>query len=269
MKRILFAFILIVSVNAVAQNTTVPEELKPFIMPGYEVMDVVKGDLNKDKLDDYLLVLKTAGEDTFLFDNTDWDAHRPLLLIIRQANGTLKTVAVNNELIFCKNCGGVMGDPYQGLTIKSGEFTADLYGGSSWRWAESFTFRYDAVKKNWFLQKHKSTSFQSGDPERTMNESVISRSETGDISIEKFTPHYNADSSSWKVKAAKTYFYNSPVIGSKPGKAYLVKGNKVVSFKQFRNFVECSFTNSKGTVTTGYILKKDLELLAAGKPSGL
>lgn len=269
MNKILLAITLMVSVNIVAQNTTIPEELKPFIMPGYEVMDVVKGDLNRDKLDDYLLVLKTAGEDSFSFDNTDWDAHRPLLLIIRQANGTLKTVAVNNELIFCKNCGGVMGDPYQGLTIKPGEFTADLYGGSSWRWAESFTFRYDAVKKNWFLQTHKSTSFQSGDPERTMNESVISRSETGDISIEKFTPHYNADSSSWKVKAAKTYFYNSPVIGSKPGKAYLVKGNKVVSFKQFRNFVECSFTNSKGTVTTGYILKKDLELLAAGKPSGL
>lgn len=269
MNKILLAITLMVSVNIVAQNTTIPEELKPFIMPGYEAMDVVKGDLNKDKRDDYLLVLKTAGEDSFSFDNTDWDAHRPLLLIIRQANGTLKTVAVNNELIFCKNCGGVMGDPYQGLTIKPGEFTADLYGGSSWRWAESFTFRYDAVKKNWFLQTHKSTSFQSGDPERTMNESVISRSETGDISIEKFTPHYNADSSSWKVKAAKTYFYNSPVIGSKPGKAYLVKGNKVVSFKQLRNFVECSFTNSKGTVTTGYILKKDLELLAAGKPSGL
>lgn len=269
MNKILLAITLMVSVNIVAQNTTIPEELKPFIMPGYEAMDVVKGDLNKDKRDDYLLVLKTAGEDTFSFDNTDWDAHRPILVIIRQANGTLKTIAVNNELIFCKNCGGVMGDPYQGLVIKPGEFTADFYGGSSWRWAESFTFRYDAVKKNWFLQTHKSTSFQSGDPDKTMNESVISRTEMGDISIEKFTPHYNADSSSWKVKAAKTYFYSSPVIGSRPGKAYLVKGNKVVSFKQFRNFVECSFTNSKGTVTTGYILKKDLELLAAGKPSGL
>ena len=101
-----------------------------------------------------------------------------------------------------------------------------------------------------------------------MNESVISRPEIGDISIDKFTPHYNADSSSWKVKAAKTYFYNSPAIGSKPRKAFLVKGNTVVSFKQFRNFVECSFTNSKGTVTSGYILKKDLELQATGKPSG-
>ena len=269
MNKILLAITLMVSVNIVAQNTTIPEELKPFIMPGYEAMDVVKGDLNKDKRDDYLLVLKTAGEDTFSFDNTDWDAHRPILVIIRQANGTLKTIAVNNELIFCKNCGGIMGDPYQGLVIKPGEFTADFYGGSSWRWAESFTFRYDAVKKNWFLQTHKSTNFQSGDPDKTMSESIISRTEMGDISIEKFTPHYNADSSSWKVKAAKTYFYSSPVIGSRPGKAYLVKGNKVVSFKQFRNFVECSFTNSKGTVTTGYILKKDLELLAAGKPSGL
>lgn len=269
MKKGIALLSLLFSIDSFSQEMSIPDELKPFIMPGYEAMDVVKGDLNKDKRDEYLLVLKTAGEDTFSFDNTDWDAHRPILVIIRQANGTLKTVAVNNELIFCKNCGGVMGDPYQGLVIKPGEFTADFYGGSSWRWAESFTFRYDAVKKNWFLQTHKSTSFQSGDPDKTMNESIISRTEMGDISIEKFTPHYNADSSSWKVKAAKTYFYNSPVIGSKPGKAYLVKGNKVVSFKQFRNFVECSFTNSKGTVTTGYILKKDLELLAAGKPSGL
>jgi hypothetical protein len=269
MKKSIALLSLLFCVESFSQEISIPDELKPFIMPGYEVLDVVKGDLNNDKRQDYLLVLKTAGEDTFSFDNTDWDANRPLLLITRQANGTLKTVAVNNELIFCKNCGGVMGDPYQGLVIKPGEFTAELYGGSSWHWEETFTFRYDAVKKNWFLQTHKSVSFQSGDPEKTMNESVISRSEIGDISIEKFTTNYNADSSSWKVKAPRTYFFKSPVIGSKPGKAYLVKGNKLISFKQFRNFVECSFTNSKGTVTTGYILKKDLELLEAGKPSGL
>ena len=268
MKKSIALLSLLFCVESFSQEISIPDELKPFIMPGYEVLDVVKGDLNNDKKQDYLLVLKTAGEDTFSFDNTDWDAHRPLLLITRQANGTLKTVAVNNELIFCKNCGGVMGDPYQGLVIKPGEFTADHYGGSSWRWAETFTFRYDAVKKNWFLQTHKSTSFQSGDPEKTMSESLISRSEIGDISIDKFTPHYNADSSTWKVKAVKTYFYNSPVIGSRPGKAYLVKGNVVVSFKQFRNFVECSFTNAKGTVTTGYILKKDLQLTEARKPTG-
>jgi hypothetical protein len=268
MKKSIALLSLLFCVESFSQEISIPDELKPFIMPGYEVLDVVKGDLNNDKKQDYLLVLKTVGEDTFSFDNTDWDAHRPLLVITRQANGTLKTAAVNNELIFCKNCGGVMGDPYQGLMIKPGEFTADLYGGSSWRWAESFTFRYDAVKKNWFLQTHKSTSFQSGDPEKTMSESVIRRSEIGDISIDKFTPHYNADSSTWKVKAVKTYFYYSPVIGSRPGKAYLVKGNVVVSFKQFRNFVECSFTNSKGTVTTGYILKKDLQLTEARKPTG-
>lgn len=268
MNRNFLVIALLISANICAQNIAVPDELKSFIMPGYEVLDVVKGDLNNDKKQDYLLVLKTAGEDTISFDNTVWDAHRPLLVITRQPNGTLKTVAVNNELIFCKNCGGVMGDPYQGLVIKPGEFTADLYGGSSWRWAETFTFRYDAVKKNWFLQTHKSTSFQSGDPEKTMNESVISRSEIGDITIEKFTTHYNADSSTWKVKSAKAYFYTNPLIGSKPKKAYLVKGNEFVSYKQFRNFVQCSFTNTKGTVTSGYILKKDLQLVEARKPSG-
>jgi hypothetical protein len=265
MKRIIFLALMLVAINAYAQNITVPEELKPFIMPGYEVLDVVKGDLNKDKLDDYLLVLKTTGEDSISIDNPDWDAHRPLLLILRQANGTLRMAAMNNELILCKHCGGIMGDPYQGLTVKPGEFTADFYGGSSWRWGEGFTFQYDAAKKNWFLQKHQSASFHSGDPENTTTSSVISRTEIGNVSIEKFTPQYNSEIGMWQVNAVKTFFYSSPNLRSKPGKAFLLKGDRLKSIKSFKNFVYASFTNKGGVTTSGYLLKKDLQKILFGK----
>lgn len=265
MKRIFFISALLISINIYAQSTIVPDELNPYIMPGYVVLDVVKGDLNRDKLDDYLLVLKTAGEDSISFDNPDWDAHRPLLLIIRQANGTLRMAAMNNELILCKHCGGVMGDPYQGLTVKPGEFTADFYGGSSWRWGEGFTFKYDAAKKNWFLQTHKSTSFQSGDPDNTTTASVITRTEIGDISLEKFTPQYNSEIGMWRIIAVKTFFYSSPKLSSKPGKAFLLKGDRVKSIKSFKNFVYASFTNKSGTTTSGYLLKKDLQKILFGK----
>jgi hypothetical protein len=252
-----------------AQNTEIPSELKPFVKQGYNVLDFAKEDMNADGRPDYILILKTTKEDTMSFDNPDWDASRPLLLIIRQSNGTLKSVANNSELILCRQCGGVMGDPYQGINTKPGEFTVDFYGGSSWRWSASYTFVYDKVKKNWFMQTHASSYFQSGDPETTMEESTINRDEAGDISLQNFSPYYNADSSSWKVNAAKTWFYASPELKTEPKKAYLVKGDNIVSVKNFKNFIECNYTNSKGTITSGYILKKDLTILQSRKPKAM
>lgn len=262
-------FFIICFFSAQAQDIELPAELKPYVLQGYQVMDLVKGDLNSDKLDDYILILKTAGEDTLTFENPDWEAVRPLLIIIRQPNGKLQSVASNTSVVLCKHCGGVMGDPYQGITIKPGEFSIDFYGGSSWRWSVNYTFRYDAVKKNWYLQSHESSSFQSGDPENTTEETIINRTEIGDVLFEKFTPSYNADNSAWKVTAAKTYFYKSPDLQSKPKKTYLVKGNAVVSFKQFKNFIHCSFTNAKGTTTTGFLLKKDLLLMKNGNQKAI
>lgn len=203
------------------------------------------------------------------FDNVDWEAPRPLLLLIAQADGSLKAAASNTSLVLCKQCGGMMGDPYQSTTIKPFQFVIDFYGGSSWRWSTSYTFRYDKVKKDWFLYSDASTSFQSGDPDNTTEHSIVMRKETGDISLQNFTPYYNADSSIWKVNAAKAFFYRSPQLGSGPKKLYLVKGDIVNSYKKLNNFIQCSFTNAKGVTTSGYILKRDLLLIEANKPKAI
>ncbi len=269
-KNILsIAFILIPGLTSLAQKTDIPAELKPFIMPGYEVLDYAKEDMNNDKLPDYILILKSKEEETMTFDNANWDAGRPLLILTRKTNGSLQAAAINHNLVLCKNCGGVMGDPYQNLNVKPGEFTVDFYGGSSWRWTESYTFRFDKIKKNWFLELHNSSYFQSGDPEATMEETFIRRNETGNIKLDEFSPYYNTDNREWKVKAVKTYFYTSPELRSKPKKAFLVKGDKLTSARNFTNFIFCTYTNRKGEITSGYILKKDLQLLQTKKPKAL
>ncbi|MEQ1678325.1 MAG: hypothetical protein ABL876_16600 [Chitinophagaceae bacterium] len=248
-----------------AQEKEVPKELLPYILEGYEVLDFTIGDLNGDKLTDYVLILKSKGEDSASFDNEEWEIARPVLLLLRQPGGGLKSVASNTEVVPCRLCGGMMGDPYQALEIRTNEFAISSYGGSSWRWAETVTFRYDKLKKNWYLQTHDITSFQAGDPDNTTTNTIIDRSETGDIAFSKYTQYYNKDSSQWKVNVPKTFFYESPVLQSKPRKAYLLKGDVVQGYKKFKNFIECTFENSKGALTTGFILRKDLVLVPVSK----
>jgi hypothetical protein len=117
--------LLTVSFFAKAQKgdeITVPEKIKPFITRGYEALDIMDKDLNGDGLKDYVLVLKLKGEDTISFDNPQWDAVRPLLLITGQPGNKFKLFATNKEIIYCRNCGGSMPDPYEGIETLPNEF---------------------------------------------------------------------------------------------------------------------------------------------------
>lgn len=257
----LSALLLFVCSSVQAQEKKLPKELSPFVTPGNEMLDFIKADLNGDSRMDYVLILKSAGEDTLTFDNENWDAGRPLLLITRQADNKLKLALTNEDVVLCRHCGGAMGDPYMGITAKAGEFTLDFYGGSSWKWGNTLTFRYDKLKKGWYLQKDVQTSSHPTKTGYEETTTTIDRYEIGDISLENYVPLYNSDSSNRKVIVAKTFFYDSPNLRSAPRKGYLLKGDIVRSFRQFRNFIECIYDNGKGAITNGFILRKDLELV--------
>ena len=259
MHKLLTAAFLAISVTAKAQKTDTPmtpPEASPFILKGYEALDYVAGDLNGDGKKDAILILKQPGEDTAM--DLDNAPDRPLLVLIRQADGKLKQVARNDNAIMCRQCGGVFGDPYAGTTIAANGFILSFYGGSGWRWGNDYKFVYRSAKKNWYLVKENSTNYHAADPEHPTKNAVIEEAEFGETSLFSFKSAVEFDESEWKVTAVKTYFYSSPKLGSKPRKGYLLKGNKVSAIRQLKNFIEISFENDKGEFTEGYILRKDL-----------
>ena len=244
---------LLITNTLLAQPKILPEEAKAFVLPGYEMLDYVIGDINNDKKPDALLVLKQTGEDSI-----DTDPCRPLLVLTRQVNGTLVKAAQSDSAILCRHCGGVFGDPYEGISIQKNVFTISFYGGSSWRWAYRYTFSFNPLKSNWFLIRQFELSYHNIDIDATQEQATIEKEELGDISIGSFNANFNFDKSNWKVTAAKTYFYNNPKIDSKPRKGYLIKGDEVSSYIQYKNFVKVYFSNKEKRSTAGFILKKDL-----------
>jgi hypothetical protein len=248
------AFLLILLHSASAQDKTLPDELIPFIIKDHEVLDLATGDLNGDKKPDAILILKRVGEDSLLEE----DHVRPLLLLVRQENGQLKQMLRNDSAIMCRRCGGIFGDPYQQTDIHDNGLSLYFYGGSSWRWATQYDFTWRPALNTWLLARESKGSFNAGDPEMTMKETLFKEAELGEISISRFRYEAPYEDSRWKVNAAKTFFYESPQLGSKPGKGYLVKGNTVTGIRHLKNFIEVSYDNGKAVITQGYILRKDL-----------
>ena len=264
-KLFIVAILVIVANTTRCQDVKVPTEVKSFILKGFEALDYVAGDLNGDKKPDAILILKIPGEDTIMEESPT----RPFLLLIRQADGKLQKLVRNDSIIMCRQCGGVFGDPYNGIKLTPSGFNLSFYGGSSWRWSYNYQFVYRATGKSWFLLKEKQSNYHAGDPEKTMKNIVITESEAGPVTIDKFNASPSNNSSEWKVKVAKTFFYDSPVLGSKPRKGYLVKGNEVICIRELKNFIEVTYSDGGYNTTGGYILRKELQLKSpSAKTSG-
>jgi hypothetical protein len=246
--------ILTASLLAGGEGDDLPDELGPFVPKDHEALDFAAGDLDADGRADAVLILKGPHE---VQERDDMDTQRPLLLLIRQPDGRLKQERRTDRLVYCRTCGGMMGDPYMDVVAGKGSFTVSHYGGSGSRWGIDYTFAYDRAKKDWFLDREKSTTFHASDLD-TREESTLTREQLGDFPIETFDALGAPDRRKWRVAAARAYFYDRPDLASRPRKAYLVTGDVVESWRELRSFIQGRFTNRKGETTTGFLLKKDV-----------
>lgn len=116
--------------------------LQAFIPAGYDTIETVEGDLNKDNVIDYAMALASVKEENYnpAEDTTELPA-RILVVVFGQKQG-YKLAAKTDKAIMCKQCGGVFGDPFSGLSITKGILIIDHYGGSAWRWSHTHKFRY-------------------------------------------------------------------------------------------------------------------------------
>jgi hypothetical protein len=94
------------------------------------------------------------------------DSVRPLILLAGTNNGSYKVISRNDRVVYCRGCGGVMGDPYQAIVIKNGYFSIEHYGGSGWRWTRIITFKYDSKDTQFKLHRDAGEWFHAAEPEK-------------------------------------------------------------------------------------------------------
>lgn len=165
-------------------HVQVPMALKKYIPKGFDALEIAKGDLNRDAYADVILVLKKKGEEK-TSDVIDHPEKRPLLILLGQADKSYKLAARSDNSVYCVDCGGMMGDPFTGITIKNGYFSVEHYGGSGQRWTRIVTFKYSPAEKNWFLFKDGGDRFHATAPEEVKTE-VRTVKNFGKVSIQKF-----------------------------------------------------------------------------------
>jgi hypothetical protein len=160
--------------------------LNSFIPDGFSILDTSSGDLNKDAYSDMVLVLKRDGEES-LSDVIENPEARPLLLLLGKADTPYYSLAARNDsVVFCYDCGGAMGDPFQGVVVKNGIFSVEHYGGSAWRWTRIITFKYSPKDSIWLLFRDGGDSFHAAEPEKVKT-MVQTPKEFGKVLFEKFS----------------------------------------------------------------------------------
>jgi hypothetical protein len=158
--------------------------LNTFLPEGHRVLDFEYGDLNKDehKKDVILIAQDYAAERA----EDGGDVNRPLIILTRTPDGKLKKEGRNDEVVLCFDCGGMMGDPYQDIAIKNGYFSIEHFGGSSIRWTEIITFRYNPKKKDWYLHKKGGETFNAANPDEVIESSVSTTKDFGEVKFKDY-----------------------------------------------------------------------------------
>jgi hypothetical protein len=173
MKTFLSSFLLFIGFSGICQEgarripsnygsiMNLPDELRKHIPEGFVAMDTLSGEVNSDHYKDLIMVLKETDEDTV----TSRTTIRPLLIFTGQPDGSLKLAARNDKVVHCIECGGVMGDPYEGMATSEASFSVHMFGGSRWKWRREITFLYSSKHNDWFLLSDAHTTWDSLNPD--------------------------------------------------------------------------------------------------------
>lgn len=163
----------------------IPGSARRFVAAGNRPLAFETADLNRDGRSDAILVLEPIlkpGDDPF--------AERPRLLLVLagQPDGTYREAARNARLVYCSACGGVMGDPFQGVAAGPGTFTVHNAGGSSWRWGVEYTFNYSRRDDAWQLVRVTENTFHVSDPKGPTETVSTPPKHFGKIDLAAFDP---------------------------------------------------------------------------------
>jgi hypothetical protein len=190
MRKIILALLLLCAVPASAaaqaEEVQVPAEVRPFVEAGTKAIALEAADLNGDGRGDFVLVLERENPAK---DKDDFPVNqRPLLLLVRDADGRLAAAKRNERLVMCSQCGGVFGDPFEGVEAGRNTFTVNFYGGSNWRWKYSYRFNYSRLDRTWQLVRTEELSYHTSDPDKMKTRVFTPPRDFGKIDVADFDP---------------------------------------------------------------------------------
>jgi len=178
----------VISANAQTEAVKIPAEVKPFVEQHTKPITLGSADLNGDGLKDYVLVLER--ENPTEKDEYDYPKNqRPLLILVRGTGNKLTEAKRNETIVMCSACGGMMGDPFTGVTVGKNTFTVNHSGGSAWRWSADYKFSYSRIDKTWQLVRIEKTSFHAADQNKTLKRHIMTPpKDFGKVDIADFDP---------------------------------------------------------------------------------
>jgi len=154
------------------EAVALPAEVVPFVEADSIPIALEKADLDRDGRADWLLVLEYGKPRIDPRDRFEEEGPRALLLLRRGADGRLVMAARNDRVVYCRGCGGMMGDPFQGLAAAAGRFTVTNAGGSRYRWSRAFSFAWSRRDSAWQLVQVEDGSLDIHDPQQREKRSV-------------------------------------------------------------------------------------------------
>ena len=170
------------------ETVTVPPEVRRFIPAGTLPIEIETADLDGDGRPDVVLVVerqKAKPDDEDIEDD-----QRPILVLLRQADGSLELAARNDKAAYCSTCGGVFGDPFAGVQVAPRSFTVSNYGGSAWRWSAEYRFAWSRRDATWQLVRVTESSFHASNPDKAKTKVSTPPKDYGRIDFADFDPQH-------------------------------------------------------------------------------
>lgn len=158
-----------------------------FVPEGYSILELKKGDLNLDSIEDAVLVLNKNGEDsTSTIKNP---AKRNLLILIGQPDSTYMLGTQNEDAVYCYGFDANFKDAFVGVRIEKGRFIIEHYGGFSKRWGRTTTFEFNPSANDWLLLEDEYSVIDATDqeePNKVISETKLTNKNFGVIPFCKF-----------------------------------------------------------------------------------
>jgi hypothetical protein len=132
------------------------------------------GELNLDGIDDAIVVLAKKGEPSYLnsdvppsadLDDTEIFPLRKLVILLGSKDKSYKIIKIHNTAVYRAVDGGAKSgdDLFRRVVVKNGYFTIEHAQSGFDAWEQYDTFKYDKVKKEWFLHKNTTIGYKEND----------------------------------------------------------------------------------------------------------